>query len=292
MLQIINTNLGASVADAGTFTVNYPTGTNRGTFFGAVGHAMSVAGVAYVAPRGFTVTLNTANATITNNSGVTWAAGAKIVLELQVQGERLTHTDSAECKRCVDVGQLLTMEAPAAASANGIAASQSVVVATTPLALINGALASGGQVIMDTPRNVVAAWTGTAVVTVKGFDEYGVAMTESSASGTSLTGKKAFKIVTSVSFSANVTAATVGTGAVLGLPVFLPTTSYVLRELLDGGVVSGGTFVAADVAKPTATTGDVRGTYSPSTAPDGAKTYQLLAMLPDKVARGAVQFSV
>lgn len=57
---------------------------------------------------------------------------------------------------------------------------------------------------------------------------------ESSASGTTLTGTKAFKTVTAVSSSTAITSATVGTGDVLGLPVFLPSASNVLQVIVDG----------------------------------------------------------
>lgn len=291
MLHIVQTTLGSAVADAGTFTASYPTGTNKGTFFGGSDHAMSVAKVPYVAPRGFTLTFNAANITVTNNSGVTWASGSAIILELQVPGEKLARIDARESKRAVCAGMVLNLEAPIAADPDGISVSQSVVVATTPLATITGALASGGVATFDVPRNVVGAWTGAAVLTVTGTDEYGNAVVESSASGTSFAGKKAFKTVTRVSFSANVTLATVGSGNVLGLPVFLPAAGYIVKELQDGAVAGAGTVVAADITKPTATSGDVRGTYVPAVAPDGAKVYQLIVALQDVAARGAVQYS-
>lgn len=291
MLQTVQTTLGSAVADSGTFNVSYPSGTNKGTFYGGIGHRMSVAKVAYAAPVGFTVTLNATNVTITNNSGATWAAGAAINLELQIPGEHLSYLDSGQAKRAVPCGQMINLGAPITADADGVSASQDVVVATTPLALINGALASGGAVTLDVPRNIVGAWTGAAVVTVTGTDEYGEAMVEASASGTSFTGKKAFKTVTRVSFSANVTSATVGTGVVLGLPVFLPGLGYVVKELMDGAVATAGTVVAGIVAKQTATTGDIRGTYVGNSAPDGARVYQLVVALQDTIARGTAQYA-
>jgi len=61
-------------------------------------------------------------------------------------------------------------------------------------------------------------------------------MVEKSASGTSHTGKKAFKTVTSFSVSANVTALTVGTGVVLGLPVAVAKEENILWELINGAL--------------------------------------------------------
>jgi hypothetical protein len=166
------------------------------------------------------------------------------------------------------------------ADADGVSVSQSVVVATTPLATITGALASGGVATFTTPRNVVAAWTGTAVVTITGTDQYGRTVKESSASGTSLAGKKAFKTVTSVSFSANVTAATVGTGDVLGLPVRVAANGLIAARA--NNAIDAGTFVPGVTTDPaTATTGDVRGTYDPAVTIDGTNTVAVHVVIAD-----------
>src|SRR3546814_14774595 len=62
---------------------------------------------------------------------------------------------------------------------------------------------------------------------------------------TAASGKKAFKTVTAIAVSATTTAAvTVGTGDVLGLPVYLPSSGAVLKELQDGASATAGTVVA------------------------------------------------
>ena len=81
--------------------------------------------------------------------------------------------------------------------------------------------ASGGVATFDVPRNVVAAWTTTAVLTVTGT-EYGKVVVESAASGTSMTGKKAFKTVTGVAASTAVTLAAGARATCSALPAFLP----------------------------------------------------------------------
>jgi hypothetical protein len=168
-------------------------------------------------------------------------------------------------------------------------------VTAAALALLNGALVSGGRCVFDVARNVVAAWTNTAICTVTGKDDRGNTLVEASGSGTSLTGKKAFKEITSVVFNANVTGATVGTGNVLGLPVYLPgtTTSAVLKELEDEATATAGTCVGglAVGTKSTATTADVRGTYAPNSTPDGAKAFKLLLALEDPSVAGNPQFA-
>ena len=160
--------------------------------------------------------------------------------------------------------------APVAASANAICLSQSVTGGVA--ALLNGAL--GGT--LDVPRNVVAAWTNTAVCTVTGTDVYGRTLVESSASGTSMTGKKAFKTITSVVFSASVTSATVGTGDVLGLPYRIGGKFDILAAYADNTAdIASAAVVAGDATAASATTGDVRGTYDPNTACNGSVRFRL-----------------
>lgn len=78
------------------------------------------------------------------------------------------------------------------------------------------------------------------MLTVTGEDEYGDIVVEASGSGTSFTGKKAFKKITSIAVSTNVTGLTVGTGDVLGLPAYVAYAGQVLAELQDNVVVGRG----------------------------------------------------
>lgn len=244
MFDIINFNLAADVANNGTVTIGYPTGRSKGDYsLNPANHVLFVGQNEYAAPADFTLTFNAnaSNITLTNVSGATWKQGAAC----GVQIERAGADDALVLANPIIERGRVTQFMPVAlnlgsanvADADGISASQSVTVSTTALALINGALASGGEAVLDVPRNVVAAWTGTAILTVTGEDEYGVVMKESSASGTSLTGKKAFRKITSCSFSANVTGATIGTGEKLGLPIAVRKSGLVIAELKDGVIV-------------------------------------------------------
>jgi hypothetical protein len=162
---------------------------------------------------------------------------------------------------------------PVLGVANAIALSQAINTGTP--GLVNGALATAGVATLDVARNIVAAWTGAAIMTVTGTDMYGNPQTESSASGTAFTGKKAFKTVTAINVSANVTALTMGTGNVLGLPCRVSSGDIFAVTLADAA--DAGTFVVPDLTNPaTATTGDPKGTYAPAGALDGVK---FLAML-------------
>lgn len=172
---------------------------------------------------------------------------------------------------------------PVALDADGICAQQTLAGAGS--ALINGALASGGTVTLDVPRNVIvdAAGAATAVLTVTGTDVYGIPMSEAiTLNGTTaVAGKKAFKTITSVAASAAATDFFVGTGDVFGLPFRADSRNYCLTAW-NGAFVTTGTFVAAVTTSPaTTTTGDVRGTFAPADAADGSKQLTVWMFIED-----------
>jgi hypothetical protein len=172
---------------------------------------------------------------------------------------------------------------PAALDADGICAQQTL--ASAGNALLNGALASGGTVTLDVPRNVVvdAAGAATAVLTVYGTDVYGIPMSEAiTLNGTTaVAGKKAFKTITRVAASAAATDFFVGTGDVFGLPIRADSRNYCLTAW-NGAFVTTGTFVAAVTTSPaTTTTGDVRGTYAVPDAADGTKQLTVWVFVED-----------
>ena len=289
--------LASAVATAGTFAVSYPSGYDRGNFAYGVAHKLSVLGKVFTCPEDITLSFGATSVTVTYNGSTTLPQGSRFTIELDSPGavNPLVHASSAvPIVSPITLG-LINLGSPGTADADGYYASAALTAAAGTGQALTGALVSGGVGIADarTGRNVVAAWTGTAVLTVRGYDMYGNAMTESSASGTSFTGKKAFKRITSISVSADVTALTVGTGDVLGIPVYLPNTNMVLKENVDGAAATAGTLVAglAITTKPTATNADVRGTYDPNAACDGSKHFQLVAALPEPEFLGATQYS-
>lgn len=297
MFDVLRTQLASDVADAGTFAVSYPEGRGAGSYSGGTGHGIHsfAYGALTVAAGAISISFGASTATITNNSGQTLAAGTDLVVQLDRFGP---DDDVVEGEVLADAGVMagigayvINLGAPATADADGAVASQAATLADGLATGINGALAADGVATFDVPRNVVAAWTNTAVLTVTGTDVYGNVVVESSASGTSLTGKKAFKTVTGIAVSANVTGLTVGSGVLLGLPVALAGTGYVLKEIMDGAAATAGTTVAAVTGTQTATTGDVRGTYSPNSAPNGSRAYQLIAALDAPGYRGLPQFA-
>ncbi len=185
----------------------------------------------------------------------------------------------------------INLGAPIASDADAAVASQACTLLDGLATGINGVLAADGVATFDVPRNVVAAWTGTAVLTVTGTDVFGNVLVESSGSGTSLTGKKAFKTVTGVSTSADITGLTVGNSKVLGLPTFLADVTDLLKEAEDGAAPTAGTIVAGDATAATATTGDVRGTYAPNSSPNGTKVFELNILSRDPMSVGFAQYA-
>ncbi len=172
----------------------------------------------------------------------------------------------AQAFMCVNLG------APALSVATAVAASQSVGAAAN--FILNGTLAAGSPAVVtfDVPRNVVAAWTGTAVLTIRGTDLYGAALVETTASGTSHTGAKAFKTVTSITSSASITAATVGNSTKLGLP-YRPVIGGFDGGIAGENTADAGTYVAPIRTTSTGTSADVRGTYAPAGTFDGTLTF-------------------
>jgi hypothetical protein len=169
---------------------------------------------------------------------------------------------------------------------------------TNPTTYILTAVTSTSATLTTTAGAAVVTTAGTptgltytlgvapVTVTVSGFDVYGQAMSEaitsSAAVSTAVNGLKAFYLVTSVSVSgATGTALTVGTTNVLGCPVRVANIAYVASVKSNNALAQdGGSFIAADTATATTTTGDVRGTYTPATASNGIVRTVVGILLP------------
>lgn len=243
MFKIANTTITTALTSGATFTVAYPSGTDEGTFRGAVGHKIvTESNDVYSSPANFTLSFGASNITVTEVS-MLLALKSNGKLDLTVQLEEIGENDGDPtlANDQVRVHPLMTarinLGAPDVLDANGIIVSQDLTAAgvfsssvTAAVAIAAGALAG----TMDVPRCLQAAWTTTSVLTVTGTDEFGDVIAESSASGTSFTGKKAFKTVTDVSVTIDVTSLTVGTTDVLGLPVFIEGISQIQHVFEDG----------------------------------------------------------
>jgi len=170
---------------------------------------------------------------------------------------------------------------------------------SNPTTYILSAVTATSATLLTTSSGAVASTAGTItgltftlgaapqVVTVSGYDYYGQAMTEaitsSSSVSTAVNGKKAFYQISSIATAgATGTALTVGTTDILGFPLRTFDAGYVVRVGWNSTLANdAGTFVVADMTTPaTSTTGDVRGTYVPSSATNGIKRLVAVIALP------------
>ncbi len=293
--QVVEHTLSADVATSGTFTISYPSNTDSGHYLDAAGHTMEVMGSNLSAPGDFTLTFGTSNITVTYLGSTTIPSGTKAYIGIEMLGQDFGDAPLADVNRAVEaVLAVIRLGAPDALDVDGVAAAQAVGGAGN--LTLNGALVSGGVATFDVPRAVEVdssnAGDTTQTATVTGTDEYGVAMTEDIAFNgtTAVAGQKAFKTVTQVAIDAALAGnATCGTTDVLGLPLALADTGFVLAELENNQAATAGTVVAADGSAATATTNDVRGTYDPNSACDGSKAFTLICALPDPSYKGVTQ---
>jgi hypothetical protein len=184
---------------------------------------------------------------------------------------------------------------PAAAVANNIAASQNPVSGGVfTLAAGAGVTARTRpdgtiEMVLDTPRAVSITATGanTAIYRVEGFDAFGQFMSQllAAPSTSTVTTLKAFRSVNRI-VNTNATAGTngltVGTSTVLGLPVRVTAAPYIISPKWDTALADdAGTFVPAVTTDPaTNLTGDVRGTYVPTSAPNGVRRLVMAIAIP------------
>jgi hypothetical protein len=284
--------LASSVADAATFTVPYPDGRDAGSYeFGVDNLVVSPTYGTLRDGGDVAFALGTSVITITNNTGAALAAGT--LMWVQVERVNATDTPTPAGDRVSNMSLVaISLGAPDAIDVNGICEAQSDTGAHT--LTLDGDLVVDGVAVLDCPRNVIIDSGGadTAVLTISGFDEYGIAMSEAlTLNGTTaVPGKKAFKRITSVTSSATIAnGAFVGTGDVLGLPVFLSDVGLVMKEMQDGVAATAGTLLKGVTTAATTTTGDVRGTYDPNATTDGTKRFTLVAAIGNPGYKGVAQ---
>lgn len=294
MFKITTITAGSAVVNAGTMTFTYPSNTSAGSF-AAYGHKLWVAKHQrlYAQPENFTVSFGASDITVTYNGSTTIPAGSEVSLQANIAGAddgRIVEELQLPTVNNSTLGNIVRIDlgSPDTADADGYCVSQDLTsagvfsVSTTAAAAIAAAALVGTA---DVPRNVVAAWTGTAVLTVTGTDEYGNILKESSASSTSFTGKKAFKTVTGISSSANITALTVGTGTVLGLPFFVGDAGQVIAEYESGAILTrnnGKYYVNLFVAEAVVDAG----TTQMITSPVAGTIKKLTALVDNTVTTG------
>lgn len=308
--QIIEDTLVSALATDGTLSLSYPSGYQAGHFKLGARHTLMVDdNDAYDSPNDFTLTFGDSAITLTWKATPTLPIGSVLAIQLDQPGEALVFVkDKKRNAECVVEKKILNINfgTPIASdddcfikAATGTELPNAETVSydfPATAASPQDGVSNDGLIDEKIGRNIIVTASHLSAkvamtVLVTGLDVWGDELTESfavAAGGTSevVTGKKAFASVTTIDFvaSGNAEANTisVGFGSTLGLPIYLPTDAYVLREIVDGAVATNGVVVAGKGnTTPTATTGDVRGTYTPNSAPDGGTEYEIDVALSD-----------
>lgn len=290
-------------------TASYPT---SGTFTGSIattgGGTLTVTAVLQGDPISIGQWVNgtgvTAGTYITGYGTGTGGVGTYTVnvsqtassTTIYTQGQAILGDPSLMDTGIGPMGRIYTFDCvPLTANTANICASQTPAGAGS-LSLLTTSLLGGKYIIrpdgvavvqLDCPRAVAVtlAASGTpTTITVTGYDQYGQRMSEAVTSVANATTnmKKAFYQISGVTTSAaTAQAITIGTTQLIGLPVRVTNGVYLCHVGWNSGfAIDSGTLAVADTATATTTTGDVRGTFSPTTAPDGIKRLVLGIMLP------------
>lgn len=246
--------LSSNVADASTFTVTYPTGSDDGDFENAVGHFIVINGVKLTQPDDIGLAFGTSSVTVTNNTGSTLYAG-KGLMTFMYEGKGTGVDVTAEVEGGTKLVTklnarvvhplFLDLGSPVAADDNGILNDASATDAAQTYDSTDFVATFTG--VLDVPRALTA--TGTAgsnhVITVTGKDEYGQPMSENlTLSGTNvIAGVKAFAEVQTIAVAAGAAGDTfdLGWSDVLGLPMAVRSATNVFREYENGTVVGAYT---------------------------------------------------
>lgn len=310
---------GSAVASGGTMAFTYPVGTTMGYFsLNAGKHVLYVEGhaSAYNFLDDFTISFATAAATVTYNGTTPIPANTKVLLMLESVGrdDQRQFFDGIEFQgwpgtaNAANSGQnpngaantipLATKLSPLLIRYGSPSTISTTAVLTTTAVTLTTLQTLATPVVFDVPRalQIVSSGAGdtTQVITLRGFDDTGAAMTESiTANGTTpVFGKKAFKQVNSYQSSASMAGnLSIGNSKILGLPVFLPGAAYVIKEVQDGAVATAGAFVAGVSVKQTATSGDPKGTWTPNATLNGTIALELLVICGDGTYRGGSNYA-
>lgn len=246
--RVTTGQLASAVANDGTFTASYPSGSNGGTFYLAMGHVIIVGGNKYTFPDGFDLTFGASNITVTNKSGASWPVNSDWRLQLEEPGERVFRSVRDRNKSAVlpvsppplmsDMIRgnvsFINIGAPDAPAGDNILDG----VSATDSAQSYGT--SDFELQPDVPRTLQMVGSAGAdhVVTVTGKDVYDQVMVEQfTLSGTTVQyGKKAFASLTTIAAAAGASGDTmdVGFGNQIGLPSFLPSAGHVVGVIQDG----------------------------------------------------------
>jgi hypothetical protein len=268
----------------GTVNLPYPNGRNEGYFFSGFNHTMSIDGAFFRCPRDFIISTQPDRIVMTWRGEFAIPSGAILNIQLEAPGGDF-HFDqrtgvTVQCMVSAPLF-LVNLSAPLAMQEEFFVTK--VASPATKAFRIN-------QNNSDCPRNILVHSDQDnehCTFTIEGEDLYGRGMLErvsGPSEGNPSVGNKAFhkihRITPSHPCNGNIW---IGTGDKLGLPTFLPSPGYLIREIINGLAVTGGMIVSGETRPPSATTGDCRGTYTPpeDIILNGKHSVHLLLSLPN-----------
>lgn len=279
----VNLILEKDLPSGGSVTLPYPPGKNEASFFGAFGHNLVVDDVFYKSPIDFVVVPKPEH------------------LELHWQHERVLRSGNILYMRLEELGTTYYYDQKNNVTVqNMVASSLFMVNLRAPrekdrehyvkLCRVEseGVLPQENKA-PDVPRNVTVVSTANdthRAFCIDGFDCYDRPMTEivTGPNAGIRQGRKAFAKVARISVDGPCNGdIAVGFGNRLGLPVYLPAEGYVIQEMVAGKQPPRGMIITGETGTPTATSGDRRGTYSPSPSVElnGRNAIYLLLSLPN-----------
>jgi len=243
--------------------IAYPEGKNEGFFFSGVTHSLSISGNFFRAPRDFIIKTTADHFTFIWRGDRPIARGTLLNIQLDAPGGDF-HFDQ---KAGITVQNmvacplfLVNLSAPSAEDPEFYFKGDGLI-DTRPVVQRNHKV--------NTPRNITITSThdlSHVTFTFFGEDIYTRAVVEQvkgPKSGTAV-GSKAFANIKRIVPSEPVKHEfSIGKGRKLGLPVYLPGPAFLVREIVNGKEVKGGTVIPGETEVPSATTGDRRGTYTP-----------------------------
>ncbi len=277
----MNVILKSALEPKGTLSMPYPEGRNEGHFFGGVNHTLSIEGNFFRSPRDFTLLIQHDRILFTWHGGFVLPAGTLLNIQAEIPGGDYYFDPKIGVTVLNMVHSpmfMVNLASPADAESNYWVEPANAAEGQ-PLTLVRT------QIV--TPRNVVVhskTDNSHATFTIEGEDLYRRSMIEkiTAPNAGKTEGKKAFaqirRITSSHALKGEIS---IGSGNKLGLPVYLPSPGYLLREIIDGLAITGGTIIAGENDVPSAITGDRRGTYTPpaSVTLNGKHSIHLLLSL-------------
>jgi hypothetical protein len=263
--------------------IPYPSGKTEGYFFAGYNHTMSIDGAFFRCPRDFIISTSTDYLVLTWRGDTPIPSGTLLNIQMDAPGGDfyLDQRTGVTVQNMVMCGTYLVNLGSPNASEPEWFVSSAEISASQSLKLINQ--------IPDCPRNIMinsSKDNSHCTFTIEGEDVYARGMLEKIQGPSSETthGNKAFhkihKITSSHPCNGKIS---IGTGNRIGLPMYLPSPGFLMREMISGITHTTGTILCGEKLPPSAITGDCRGTYTPyeETMLNGKNSFYLMFALPN-----------